>query len=162
MLNSQEPAAASDSTPVPAAGFARSSPQPNRCRPRSTSRLAMPAQPYDLLITAVVGLATDLVTKHLAFTNLPWNRPRVLIPGILSLDRSLNIGALFGIGKGMSLLFILASVLAVAFVAYMFATSHRRQWVVHLALGLVLAAHWATCTTGCSSRWTGDYSRRGN
>ena len=37
------------------------------------------------------------------------------------------------------MLFILASVLAVGFVAYMFATSQRKQWVVHLALGLVLA-----------------------
>jgi len=92
-----------------------------------------------LWITAIVGLAGDLLTKHLAFSHLPSGHSVVLIPGILSLDRSLNLGALFGIGKGMSLLFILASVLAVAFVVYMFANSQRRQWVVHLALGLVLA-----------------------
>ncbi len=92
-----------------------------------------------LWITMVVGLASDLLTKHLAFAHLPATKPMVLFPGFLSLDRSLNLGALFGIGKGMSPLFILASVLAVGFVGYMFASSHRRQWVVHLALGLVLA-----------------------
>jgi lipoprotein signal peptidase len=92
-----------------------------------------------LWITAIVGLTSDLVTKHLAFSRLPSGRSVVLIPGLLSFDRSLNLGALFGIGKGMSLLFILASILAVGFVGYMFASSQRRQWVVHLALGLVLA-----------------------
>ncbi len=51
----------------------------------------------------------------------------------------MNFGALFGIGSGMTWVFVLASVAAVAFVAYMFTTSRRRQWVVHLALGLVLA-----------------------
>lgn len=92
-----------------------------------------------LWITAVVGLAADLVTKHMAFAVFPSSRQTVLIPGVLSLDRSLNTGALFGIGKGMRPLFILASVLAVAFVGYMFANSHRRQWVLHLGLGLMLA-----------------------
>lgn len=92
-----------------------------------------------LWATAAVGLATDLISKHLAFDNLWFGHPKVLIPGLLSLNLSLNLGALFGIGKGMSLLFILASVLAVGFVAYMFAASQRKQWVVHLALGLVLA-----------------------
>jgi lipoprotein signal peptidase len=106
---------------------------------QSVSAWRCPRSHVLLWVTAVVGLASDLITKHLAFANLPSNRPMVLIPNVLSLDRSLNLGALFGIGKGMSPLFILASVLAVAFVAYMFANSHRRQWVVHLALGLVLA-----------------------
>ena len=92
-----------------------------------------------LWITAVVGLVTDLTTKHLAFHTLRFEHRKVLIPNVLSLDLSLNPGALFGIGPGMSPLFILASVLAVGFVGYMFASSHRRQWVVHLALGLVLA-----------------------
>ncbi len=92
-----------------------------------------------LWITAILGLTSDLLTKHLAFSRLPSGHSVVLIPGVLSFDRSLNLGALFGIGKGMSLLFILASILAVAFVGYMFASSQRRQWVVHLALGLVLA-----------------------
>lgn len=93
---------------------------------------------YILLGTvAAVGLAGDLISKHLAFSRLQDCLP--LIRGILSFDRSLNFGALFGIGRGMTVLFVLASFAAVIFVAYMFVTSHRRQWIVHMALGLVLA-----------------------
>lgn len=96
-----------------------------------------------LLAIAALGLATDLLTKHLAFTRLPVTGRTgdriVLIPHVLSFDRSLNLGALFGIGKGMTWVFILASLAAVLFVAYMFATSRRRQWVTHVALALVLA-----------------------
>jgi hypothetical protein len=40
-----------------------------------------------LWITAVVGLAPDLVTKHMAFVVLPSSRQIVLIPGVLSLER---------------------------------------------------------------------------
>ena len=36
-------------------------------------------------------------------------------------------------------IFILASVLAVGFILYLFACSHRRQIVLHVALGLILA-----------------------
>ncbi len=89
--------------------------------------------------TAVLGLASDLISKHLAFEHLRSGQKVEVIPGVLSFYRSLNFGALFGIGHGLTMLFVMASVLAVAFVAYMFATSHRRQWVAHLALGLVLA-----------------------
>lgn len=87
---------------------------------------------------AALGVATDLTSKHLAFANLS-SHPYPLIRGFLSLDRSINFGALFGIGGGMTRVFILASVAAVAFVGYMFATSRRSQWVVHIALALVLA-----------------------
>lgn len=107
--------------------------------PANLSAWRCPRSHAIVWITAIVGLSTDLITKHLAFTRLPSKEPVALIPRVLSLDRSLNFGALFGIGKGMSPLFVLASILAVAFVAYMFASSQRRQWVVHLALGLVLA-----------------------
>ena len=129
-LNSQQPAAASRSAPAPAAPpheQPKAEPAPS---PTDVSARRSPGSHAILLITAIVGLTTDLVTKYLAFDSLRWHRPKILIPKVLSLELSLNLGALFGIGKGMSMLFILASVLAVVFVAYMFATSQRRQWVV--------------------------------
>jgi lipoprotein signal peptidase len=139
ILKSQVPAATPACASAPAATPLEqpmAGPAPSQA---DVSALRSPRSHAILLVTSIVGLTTDLVTKHLAFHSLRWHRPKVLIPDFLSLDLSLNLGALFGIGKGMSLLFILASVLAVGFVAYMFATSQRRQWVVHLALGLVLA-----------------------
>jgi len=139
MFKSQVPATASTSAPAPTAAPHEQSLADAAPTRADASALNSPRSYAILLVTAIVGLTTDLVTKHLAFHSLRWNRPKILIPDLLSLDLSLNLGALFGIGKGMSLLFILASVLAVGFVAYMFATSLRRQWVVHLALGLVLA-----------------------
>ena len=87
----------------------------------------------------LLGLTIDLVSKHLAFRYLPASGRVSIIEGIVSLDRSLNLGALFGIGKGMTGVFILASVAAVAFVLYMFWTSRRGQWVTHVGLALVLA-----------------------
>ncbi len=138
--NSQAPAPAAGPVPAPlASGPCPAGGQASAAAQAWPSAWWSPRSHAILWTTAVLGLAIDLVTKHLAFSRLPSKDPLVLIPHVLSLDRSLNFGALFGIGKGMSPLFILASVLAVAFVAYMFASSHRRQWVVHLALGLVLA-----------------------
>ena len=57
----------------------------------------------------------------------------------MELRTTLNGGAVFGIGKGMSLLFILVSLLAMAFVVYVFMSSDRRHWLMHVALGLILA-----------------------
>ena len=138
MLKSQEPAASAIAPAPTAAPHEQSMAEPALARGYA-SALRSPRSHAILVVTAIVGLTTDLVTKYLAFDSLRWHRPKILIPKVLSLELSLNLGALFGIGKGMSMLFILASVLAVVFVAYMFATSQRRQWVVHLALGLVLA-----------------------
>jgi len=89
--------------------------------------------------TAGVGLAADLISKHLAFEYLPSEQAYEVIRNVLSLQRSLNLGALFGIGRGMTAVFIFASILAVGFVLYVFRSSRRSQWAVHLGLGLVLA-----------------------
>lgn len=88
---------------------------------------------------AVLGLAADLYTKHWAFSTLDPHEPRVVIENLCSLHLSLNPGALFGIGAGMAPIFVGASVLALLFVLYLFANSTRKQALVHIALGLVLA-----------------------
>jgi lipoprotein signal peptidase len=92
---------------------------------------------------AVIGLAIDLWTKHWAFTRLGeesgFPNGYVIIEHVVSFRRSLNAGALFGLGKGMTPLFIAASVLALLFVGYLFIHSSRSRRSLHLGLALVLA-----------------------
>jgi len=88
---------------------------------------------------AVAGLAVDLWTKHWAFDNIDPVAGKVIIPKLMSFHRSLNEGALFGLGKGWTPLFIIASFLALAFVLYLFAHSKPKQRSLHVGLALVLA-----------------------
>jgi signal peptidase II len=94
------------------------------------------------LFVAILGLAADLSSKHAAFARLgygPDARYKIVIPDILEFRTTLNGGAVFGIGTGLSLLFILVSLVAMAFVVYVFMSSDRRQGLMHVALGLILA-----------------------
>lgn len=88
---------------------------------------------------AVIGLVLDLWTKHLAFTRLEPDQGKVVIPNIMSFHRSLNTGALFGLGKGLTFVFIIASILALGFVFFLFASSTRDRRSLHVGLALVLA-----------------------
>ncbi len=91
-----------------------------------------------LWLVAVVGLGFDLWTKDWAFRTLSHDQPRVIVDNLLSLQLSLNPGALFGIGAGFAPIFVGASVLALLFVLYLFANSGTGRWSMHIALGLVL------------------------
>ena len=91
---------------------------------------------------AVVTLAIDLGTKHWAFSHLDTSSPPggwVVISHVMSLRRSLNTGALFGLGKGLTPVFIAASLVALLFVLFLFIHSTRDRRSLHVALGLVLA-----------------------
>ncbi len=88
---------------------------------------------------AAIGLALDLWTKHWAFTELEPDRGTTVIPWLMSFHRSLNTGALFGLGKGLVPLFIVASFLALIFVFFLFSHSSRDRRSLHVALGFVLA-----------------------
>lgn len=90
---------------------------------------------------AALGLAADLASKWWAFTYLPSDpaASRDLIPRLLSFRRTLNDGALFGLGKGLWFVFIIASILALGFVWYLFSQSERNRRSLHVALALILA-----------------------
>lgn len=92
-----------------------------------------------LWLLTVVGLVADLWSKEWAFDNLAPDEKHHFVPGLLDLQLSLNSGALFGMGSGMVWLFISASLVALGFVLYLFASSHPKQRVIHLALGMILA-----------------------
>lgn len=103
------------------------------------SALRSPAAHARFWAVTIVGLVADLWSKHWAFTSLDPDHGIVVIRHLARLQRSLNTGALFGLGKGWTPLFIVASILALAFVLYLFAHSGRERWSLHVALGLVLA-----------------------
>ncbi len=86
---------------------------------------------------AAVGLTLDLWSKHWAFTDL--QGLKVAVPHLLHLRRSLNPGALFGLGHGMTSVFVVASILALLFVVYLFAHTPRSRWSMHIGLGMILA-----------------------
>lgn len=92
---------------------------------------------------AALGLLADLWSKDWAFTHLSADpAPSTaleVVPHLMTLRRSLNTGALFGMGKGLVPLFIVASIVALGFVLYLFYHSSRDRRSLHVALGLVLA-----------------------
>lgn len=92
-----------------------------------------------LWITMAAALGLDLWSKHWIFSQFDPREVRPFVSGVVNFQRSMNAGAVFGSFTGQVGLFILASVLALAFVLYLFAGSARRQWSLHLALGLILA-----------------------
>jgi len=88
---------------------------------------------------AIVALAADLWTKQWAFSTLGPGDVRQAIPSVLTFRRSINPGALFGMGSGLVSVFIVASFVALAFVLYMFMGSDRKHRSLHLALSFILA-----------------------
>ncbi len=88
---------------------------------------------------ALAGLALDLWSKEWAFSRLGPFEKLVVIPNLATLQRSLNTGALFGLGKGWTPVFIGASALALVFVLSLFIHSSRERRSLHVALALVLA-----------------------
>ncbi|GJQ30179.1 MAG: hypothetical protein HBSAPP03_20630 [Phycisphaerae bacterium] len=131
--------------------------------PPSESPLRSRAAWTVLLIASVLGLVADLVTKWAAFRflddapvvvsreavlaahspmdTLPAPIPRVeVIRGVLDLTLVLNPGAVFGIGAGKRVVFMIFTVLALGFAFALFARwTHRRDHLSHAALGLLIS-----------------------
>lgn len=104
---------------------------------KSVSSLSHLPSHARLWIVAALGVAIDLWTKHWAFSSLRGHR--IVIPHLLHFQRSLNPGALFGFGQGMTPVFIAASALALIFVLYLFIHTPRSRWSMHVGLGMILA-----------------------
>ncbi len=92
-----------------------------------------------LWFVAVGGLTLDLWSKDWAFRTLDYHTTRVLIPHVLEFQTVLNPGALFGLGRGMTSVFLVASAFALALVFWMFLQSSRDRWLFHIALGGIFA-----------------------
>ncbi len=115
-----------------------------------------------LLLTTLLGLVTDLVSKEIAFRTIagtpvivdrqavlstsnlgnliPFHRPIEVVPGLLDFTLVLNPGAVFGIGAGKRWFFVLFTAIAVVFATGLFArwTRAADRWA-HVAIGLVIS-----------------------
>ncbi len=90
-------------------------------------------------LVMALGLTADLWTKNWAELTLKGKRPWIIIEDALSFHYSTNPGALFGMGRQLTWLFVGASLAALLFVLYVFAKSSTGQRSFHLALGMILA-----------------------
>ena len=92
-----------------------------------------------LWCVVALGLGLDLWSKQWAFHTLRQGGHLPLIPNVLEFHVTLNPGALFGLGRGQTGLFVLASLLALALVLWMFAQCPAKRWLTQIALGAILA-----------------------
>ena len=107
---------------------------------------AIPPSRYVVFFSiVVVGWLVDLATKNWVFAKLGMPDPVVrdvwwIWKGVVGLQTSLNEGALFGIGQGQVLLFILLSCVAlVALLVWLFVAGAARDLLLTVALGGVTA-----------------------
>lgn len=114
------------------------------------------------ILTALIGLAIDLVSKYLAFayvagspvrftrdqvvaardldTLIPDHAPVNIIPGLLDFTLVLNPGAVFGIGAGKRWFFVVFTLLALGLATVMFGSwTHARDRLSHVSIGLLVA-----------------------
>jgi len=115
--------------------------------PIPTENFKNPAAVARFFLICVIGLGLDLWTKHYAFTHLadasaPITDPRPavvkFIPNWIHFEITINRGAVFGLGQGQKWLFLAVSVVAIVFLSYLFATSHRQR-LYQVILGMLLA-----------------------
>ncbi len=107
---------------------------------------AVPASRYLLFFSiALIGCLGDLVTKSWIFAEMGPPLPGRqdiwwLWPGVLGFQTSLNEGALFGMGQGLSALFSLMSVVAaIAILLWLFVAGAARDRLLTIALALIIA-----------------------
>ena len=112
---------------------------------QSLSNWKRPAAVARFVLVALLGLTTDLAVKHWADVKL--SRPDgfrhmpvvEVVPGWLQLEWVPNHGAALGFFQGYRWMFLIVSVLAVAFLGYLFTSSRRDQRGYQIILGLLLA-----------------------
>jgi signal peptidase II len=97
-----------------------------------------PAALCRFFLIAAIGVGLDQWTKVLAFANLTPGEPYQVIPGWLQFDVVRNHGAVFGLGQGGRVIFVIVSFGAILFLTYLFAASKNR-WGYQILLGLLLA-----------------------
>jgi signal peptidase II len=103
------------------------------------SALRSPPSLFRFYATAAIFVSLDLWAKAAAFSHLSFpGEPYRFIPGWLEFEAVENHGAVFGLGQGGRVIFIIVSIAAIIFLNYLFAQSQKR-WVYQLLLGLLLA-----------------------
>jgi signal peptidase II len=121
--------------------------------PLNDLAFSSPASIARFVVPAAVGLAADLWLKAWSFPDgVPAQGPAgrhpaefafgqdwPVISHVLGFQTTVNHGAVFGIYQGMAFYFLLFSLFAMAMILWVFATSRRSHWIVHIALGMITA-----------------------
>ncbi len=111
-------------------------------RPGHTQEARVPLRRVALfLLIAAGGLSADLATKHWTFQQLPSHGGVLwLWEGYVGLQKSLNEGALFGVGQGLVALYaVLSVVAAVAIPVWLFWAGAASDRVLCVALAMIMA-----------------------
>ncbi|MHC4607019.1 MAG: signal peptidase II [Planctomycetota bacterium] len=92
---------------------------------------------------ALAGALLDLLSKHLAFSNVP-GRPNTgrevtVIEGLFSFGKTTNTGIIFGWGQEWGTIFLVVSIAAVPLITFLYLRWKLPTWTVSVALGLILA-----------------------
>lgn len=91
------------------------------------------------IVGAVVLLTSDLALKSWAVQNLRGSKMQTLIPKIIALAWTENHGAVFGMMQNQQWIFVGASGVAIAVIAWIFCNSRVADRSLHAALALILA-----------------------
>ena len=95
-----------------------------------------------LWVVFVAGLTIDLVSKNLVIKHigLPDNpKPIDIIDGWLRFSTVLNPGAVWGSFANKTSFLLVVSFVAVVFILWLFSTSCKKSWHIHLGCGMILA-----------------------
>lgn len=95
-------------------------------------------KPAVLLLTALVILVADQLTKGLVVANLAIGERVRLVGDLVQVLHAQNRGAAFSLLQGGAILFVVVSVLSLGMVAYFHRSLRGRGWWVHLVLGVIL------------------------
>jgi signal peptidase II len=96
------------------------------------------AKPAILLLTALVILVADQLTKGLVVANVAIGERVNLVGDLVQVWHAQNRGASFSLLQGASILFLVVSILSLGMVAYFHRSLRGRGWWVHLVLGVIL------------------------
>lgn len=93
--------------------------------------------------STVAGVPVEHIEQsaidHADFWQFYAHEPTVVVPSILNLRLTTNTGAVFGLGKGSQWVFATVSILATAFIIYMFVQSRGNARWLHAALAFILS-----------------------
>ncbi len=101
-------------------------------------------RPWAVVLTTVLLIALDQVTKGLAVRYLKGKDVFVLWRGVFELRYLENRGAAFGMLQGQRFFFLLTGLLVFAAVLYFFryVSENRRFWPLRLIAVFILAGAW--------------------
>jgi signal peptidase II len=111
----------------------------------SSSNWTSPGAVARFVLTAAIGLTTDLLVKHWADLRLAVAAPGGpmpsvdVLPGWLKLEWTPNHGAALGFFQGYRWVFLIVSAAAVGFLGYLFTISLPKQRGYQFILGMLLA-----------------------